>query len=129
MEINNLVLIGRLTRDAELKMTNSGLAILHFSLAVNRSQKVGDKWEKVADFFDVTTFGKQGEAVAQYMTKGTQVAIEGELRQDRWEKDGQKHSKVAIVADNIQLLGSKDAPRQDTQASAAKAVFQDDIPF
>ena len=128
-DINHVVLVGRLTRDAELKMTNSGLAILHFSLAVNRSVKQGDKWEKVADFFDVTTFGKQGEALAKYMTKGTQIGIEGGLRQDRWEHEGKKMSKVAIVADNIQLLGSKDAPRQDNQASAAKAVFEDDIPF
>lgn len=131
-DTNVVVLIGRLTRDAELKFTNSGLAIVRFSVASNRSIKRGDTWEKEVDYYDITSFGKQGEAVAQYLTKGTQVAIQGELRQDRWEKDGQKHSKVAIVANNIQLLGGK---KQETQPSgqpeqsSVPEQFEDDIPF
>jgi len=107
-DINIVVLVGRLTRDAELKFTNSGMAICRFSLAVNRSRKQGDQWVEEASFFDVDYWGKGGEAVNQYLTKGKQVAVEGELRQDRWEQDGAARSKIIIHASNVQLLGSKD---------------------
>jgi len=134
-DINSVILVGRLTRDAELKYLNTGTAICTFSIAVNRSVKKGDKWEDEASFFDITLFGKQGEVVTQYLTKGQQIAVSGELRQDRWEKDGQKHSRVVIVADSVQLLGGK---RQDGNKAAPRAEseplhpepFEDDpIPF
>ena len=105
-DVNVVVLVGRLTRDAELKYTTSGMAICHFSVAVNRNRKQGDQWIEEAGFFDVDFFGKGGEAVNQYLVKGKQVAIEGELRQDKWEQDGQSRSKVIINASNVQLLGS-----------------------
>lgn len=130
-DINHTVLIGRLTRDAELKFTNQGLAICRFSIALNRRVKQGDAWKDEAHYFDITAFGKQGEAVAQYLTKGTQVAIQGELRQDRWEHGGKKMSKVAIVANNIQLLGGKkqETSGQPEQPSNDSEQFPDDIPF
>jgi single-strand DNA-binding protein len=105
-DINHVVLVGRLTRDAELKYTAGGQAVCKFSIAVNRNKKSGDQWVDEASFFDVTLWGRQGEAVNQYLVKGKQVGIDGELRQDRWEQDGQKRSKVEIVANNLQLLGS-----------------------
>lgn len=105
-DINIVVLVGRLTRDAELKYTNSGQSICRFSVAVNRNRKQGEQWVDEASFFDVDYWGKGGEAVNQYLTKGKQVAIEGELRQDRWEQDGQSRSKVIVNATNVQLLGS-----------------------
>ena len=112
-DINKVVLVGRLTRDAEQSYTQSGFALLKFSIAVNRSRKQGDQWVEEANFFDVTVFGRQGEAIASYMTKGKQVAVEGQLRQDRWEaQDGTKRSKVTIDANNIQLLGSRDGGSQ-----------------
>lgn len=104
-DVNVVVLVGRLTRDAELKYTNSGMPICRFSVAVNRSRKQGDQWVEEAGFFDVDYWGKGGEAVNQYLVKGKQVAVEGELRQDRWEQDGQSRSKVIIAANNVQLLG------------------------
>lgn len=104
-DVNIVVLVGRLTRDAELKYTNSGQPICRFSLAVNRSRKQGDQWVEEASFFDVDYWGKGGEAVNQYLVKGKQVAVEGELRQDRWEQEGQSRSKVVIAASNVQLLG------------------------
>ncbi|GHV79676.1 single-stranded DNA-binding protein [Spirochaetia bacterium] len=104
-DINHVVLVGRLTRDAELKYTAGGQAVCKFSIAVNRNKKSGDQWVDEASFFDVTLWGRQGEAVNQYLVKGKQVGIDGELRQDRWEQDGQKRSKVEIVANNLQLLG------------------------
>ncbi len=104
-DINSVTLVGRLTRDAELKYTNSGLAICKFSLAVNRRKKSGDAWTDEVSYFDVVLWGKQGEAIQQYMSKGKQIAVSGELRQNRWEQDGQNRSKVEVVASNVQLLG------------------------
>jgi single-strand DNA-binding protein len=104
-DLNHVVLIGRLTRDAELKYTANGQAVCKFSLAVNRRRKNGDQWEDEANFFDIVLWGKQGESLNQYLVKGKMVGIDGELRQDRWEQDGQKRSKVEIFANNLHLLG------------------------
>jgi single-strand DNA-binding protein len=139
-DINHVVLVGRLTRDAQLKYTNSGVAISTFAVAINRRIKQGDRWTDEAHFFDITLFGKQAEAINQYLRKGNQVAIEGELRQDRWEQDGQKRSKIVIVANNIQLLGNRPAGTVDRVAplpeeevppveNGATGKFEDDIPF
>lgn len=104
-DVNQVIIIGRLTRDAELKYTSGGYAIGSFSVAVNRRRKNGDQWVEEASFFDVSLFGKSAESLNQYLVKGKQVAVQGELRQDRWEQDGQPRSKVIIVANNVQLLG------------------------
>lgn len=106
-DINKVMLVGRLTRDAELMYTNSGYALCKFSLAVNRRRKQGDQWVDEANYFDLNLWGRRGEALNSYLTKGTQVAVEGQLRQERWEQDGMKRSKVTIEAVNIQLLGSR----------------------
>jgi single-strand DNA-binding protein len=107
-DLNLIVLIGRLTRDAELKYTGGGTPVCKFSIAVNRRRKVNDRWEDEANFFDVVLWGKQGETLNQYLLKGKQVGISGELRQERWEKDGQTRSRIEIVANNVQLFGGKD---------------------
>jgi single-strand DNA-binding protein len=107
-DLNHVILIGRLTRDAELKYTAGGTAVCKFAVAVNRRRKNGDQWEDEANFFDVVLWGKQGEALEKYLLKGKQVGIDGELRQERWEKDGQNRSRVEIAANTIQLLGGKD---------------------
>jgi single-strand DNA-binding protein len=104
-DLNHVVLIGRLTRDAELKYTANGQAVCKFSIAVNRRRKNGDQWEDEANFFDVVVWGRQGEALNQYLVKGKMVGVDGELRQDRWQQDGQNRSKVEIVANYLQLLG------------------------
>jgi single-strand DNA-binding protein len=105
-DINHVVLVGRLTRDAELKYTAGGQAVCKFSIALNRRRKSGEQWVDEANFFDIVLWGRQGEALNQYLVKGKQIGIDGELRQDRWEQDGQNRSKVEIVANNVQLLGS-----------------------
>jgi single-strand DNA-binding protein len=137
-DINHVVLVGRLTRDAELKFTNSGLAIAKLSLAVNRRVKKEDSWQEEANFFDAVMMGKRAEALAQYLQKGKQIAVEGELRQDRWEQDGQRRSRVEIFVTNIQLLGSRTgAPAQEPaageetppQGAPTADNFDDDIPF
>ena len=116
-DINYVVLVGRLTRDAELKFTAGGLAMCKFSVAVNRRRKNGDQWEDEVHYFDVVLWGRQGESLIQFLSKGKQVGIEGELRQDRWEQDGQKRSRVEIVANNIQLLGG--GPGEGGQGSGS----------
>ena len=104
-DINSVTLVGRLTRDMELKTTNSGFSIGNIGLAVNSSKKQGDEWVEEANFFDVELLGRRAESLAQYLTKGTKIAVSGSLKQDRWEQDGQKRSRVIITANNIQLLG------------------------
>jgi single-strand DNA-binding protein len=106
-DLNRVTLIGRLTRDAELKYTSGGTAVCKFSIAVNRRKKNGDEWVDEASFFDVVLWGRQGEAVNRYLLKGKQVGVDGELRQERWQDrdSGQSRSKVEIEASNIQLLG------------------------
>ena len=84
-DLNHVTLIGRLTRDAELKYTPGGLAISSFSIAVNRRRKNGDQWIDEVSYFDINLYGKAAESLKQYLLKGKQVAVDGELRQDRWE--------------------------------------------
>ena len=104
-DTNVVVLIGRLTRDSEIKYTAAGQPMCKFSIAVNRRKKNGDQWEDEANFFDITLWGKQAESLNQYLLKGKQVGVNGELRQDRWQQDGQSRSKVEVVASSVQLLG------------------------
>jgi single-strand DNA-binding protein len=148
-DVNHVVLIGRLTRDAELKYSSGGAAICRFSLAINRRKKQGDDWVDEANFFDIVLFGKSGESINQYLVKGKQVAVEGELHQNRWEQDGQSRSKVEIYASNVQLLGGgsgaggfsdrggsmrqqrTEGEQHGEPGSAAQPAddFNDDIPF
>jgi single-strand DNA-binding protein len=152
-DINQVVLVGRVTRDAELRYTGSGAALCNFSVAVNRRVKKGDQWSDEASFFDLTLWEKQAENLNKYLVKGTQVAVQGELRQDRWEKDGQKFSKVQVFVSSLQLLGSArgrdgvearspdsgtvspsrgpEKPRSETQAADDfdPQAYEDDIPF
>lgn len=129
------VFIGRLTRDAELKYTNSGMAICHFCIATDSRVKKGDQWVEEPNYWDVDLFGKRGESVNQYLTKGKLVAVQGVIRQDRWEKDGQTKTKIVVNANDVQLLGSKDGdvPAQVAPAARPPATnsddFTDDIPF
>ena len=142
-DMNIVAINGRLTSESEMRYSNGGMPICRFSIAVNRSKKTADnRWEDEANFFDCTMFGKSAEAVKQYLTKGQQVSISGELRQERWEKDGQKQSRVTIIVNHLQLMGGKqtheDKP-QSTQyqkprnnAPVAPEDFVDDsfeIPF
>ena len=141
MDLNSVVLIGRLTRDATLTYTSGGMAIGKFSLAVNRKKKSGDQWVEEASFFDVTCFGKTAENLAQYMKKGKQVGVDGSLKQERWESEGQSRSKIVIIAENIQLLGgdkntqgsgsdARNSPSRASQGySDTQPDFESDIPF
>jgi single-strand DNA-binding protein len=146
-DINRVVLLGRLTRDAELKYTSSGTAVARLGLAVNRRRKSGDQWIEEASFFDVVLWGRQAESLNQYLVKGKQICVDGELRQNRWEQDGQPRSRVEVHVNNLQLLGGggggpggggrsagpqqRDADRfPDYNAdNSGSSDFEDDIPF
>ena len=105
-DTNMVVLVGRLTRESELRFTNSGTAVCRFSLAVNRMKRSGDQREEEVSYFDIVVWGKQAETLNPYLGKGRQVCVNGELRQNRWEQDGQSRNKIEVVANNVQLLGS-----------------------
>lgn len=139
-DLNHVVLIGRLTRDAELKYTSSNMAVCKFGVANNQSRKKDNAWVEEAHFFDVTVWGKQAEAIHKYLVKGKQVAIDGELRFSRWEKDGQARSRVEINANNVQLLGGSggqtpqgggppETSHEQPSSGPAGDTFEDDIPF
>ena len=129
-DTNRVILIGRLTKDIDLSYTQSGFAIGKISLAVNRSVKKDDKYIDEVSYFDIVILGKRAEGLSKYLIKGQQVSVDGSLKQDRWEKDGQKHSKIVINCDNIQLLGSKNNTQDGPYSEAnADQKFEDDIPF
>ncbi len=103
-DINSVVLAGRLTREGAVKFLPSGQPVVNFTIAVNRSRKRDDgRWEDEPSFIDCVYFGKAAEAVNPYLEKGRQVIIQGELRQSKWEVDGQQRSKIEIVVSNLSL--------------------------
>jgi single-strand DNA-binding protein len=126
---NSVSLVGRLTRDGELKYIPSGLALLKFSLAVNRSKKEGDGYKDIASFFDCVLWGKMGESLAQYLAKGKQVVVSGSLEQERWEQDGAARSRVVVNVQSLQLLGGDKKSEKPEARAPDGDGFQDDIPF
>lgn len=144
-DLNVWVGVGRLTRDAELKYTNSGTAVLHMSIAVNRSIPpsggVGD-WKNEAMFIDVTLWGKAAITKAPQLVKGKLIGLQGRLDMDRWEQDGQVRTKHYITAETIQVIlrggetgdGQARSPRAAAaspapSSPAAADDYADDIPF
>ena len=116
MSLNIVAISGNLTRDPELRTTAGGTAVLSFGVAVNdrRQNPQTGEWEDYPNFVDVTIFGKRGSALAQYLHKGMKVSIEGKLRYSSWEKDGQRRSKLEVIAEEIEFM----APRQDAAPQA-----------
>ena len=127
-DLNHVVLVGRLTRDVgnderSFGYVSNGQARANVSIAVNRSRKdaASGNWVEEANFFDVTIWGKQAENFKPYLTKGKQIAVDGYLKQDRWEKDGQKFSRISIVANSVQLLGGRTDGGQSSNSFAGGA--------
>jgi single-strand DNA-binding protein len=137
VDINKIMLVGRLTRDVEVKYTTSGTEVAKFTLAVNRRVKSGEEWKDEPSFFDCVMWGHKG--LHPYLLKGKQVAVDGELNQNRWEQDGQKRSKVEIIIGNIELLGSNQSqgagaapppPHSTSQKNGSlPPEFDETIPF
>lgn len=136
MSINHVSITGNLTRDPELRSTAGGTAVLSFGIAVNdrrQNQQTG-KWEDVPNFFECVTFGNRAMALGDILTKGMKVAIAGKLHYSSWEKDGQKHSKVDIIANDVELMQNRkpqqEQPQQDYQSGyQPQPSMYDDIPF
>jgi single-strand DNA-binding protein len=104
---NRVILVGNLTRDPELRYIPSGTAVSEIGLAVNDRVKKGDQWVDETTFVDVTLWGRTAEVANEYLSKGSNILIEGRLKLDTWEKDGQKRSKLRVIAEKMQMLGSR----------------------
>lgn len=148
MSINHVALAGNLTRSPELRSTASGTPVLSFGIAVNdRRKNASGQWEDVPNFFECVTFGNRATALSDILAKGMKVAVSGKLHYSSWEKDGQKHSKVDIIANEIELMQNRKPqqqgyrPQQQAQpapqwnarqayAEAPQSEFHDeDLPF
>ena len=144
--LNKVMLIGRLTRDPEMRTLSSGAAVTSFGLAVNRFYTRRDSGEKVEEtcFVDVEAWGRTGENVNRYMRKGRLLFVEGRLKFDTWEREGQKRSKLSVVAEVCQFLGdgrgegrgpqggddrSEPARAAPVGANTPQDDYTDDVPF
>lgn len=129
--INNVTIAGNLTRDCELRQTGSGFSIANMSVAVNErvKNKQTDQWEDRPNYFDVVLMGSRAEKLSQYLTKGTKVCVSGRLRWSQWERDGQKRSKVEIVADGIEFMSRRDEKPSESQSYEDQELWSSDIPF
>ena len=141
---NRVVLVGNLTRDPELRYISTGAAVSDIGLAINDRVKRNDQWIEETTFVDITLWGRTAEVANQYLSKGSPVLIEGRLKLEQWEKDGQKRSKLKVIGERMQMLGGRDggsrgsggqtqaAPQSesyDDYQAAPAAPPQDDIPF
>jgi len=105
---NRVVLLGNLTRDIELKYTQSGLAVTEVGMAINdRRKNQAGEWVEETTFVDVTLWGRTAEVASEYLSKGSPIFIEGRLKLDTWEKEGQKYSRLRVVGERMQILGSR----------------------
>jgi single-strand DNA-binding protein len=100
--------MGNLTRDPELRQIPSGQSVCSFSLALNRSYKdQSGEWQEATDYIDCTAWGPLGERVSQYLSKGRRCLVQGRLQSRSWEQDGQKRSKVEVLANDVTFLDSR----------------------
>ena len=121
--LNRVVLIGRLTRDPELRFTTSGMAVCKFSLAVDRDRK-NKEGQKETDFINIVVFGKLAELCAEYLSKGRLAAVDGKLQINSFEgEDGQKRTNANVIADNVRFL----SPKSDGQAPMSGTIDLDAI--
>ncbi|VWL91572.1 Single-stranded DNA-binding protein [Collinsella intestinalis] len=136
MSINRVTISGNLTRDPELRATSGGAQVLSFGVAVNdraKNQQTGE-WEDRPNFIECTMFGTRAEKLAQYLHKGSKVVIEGKLRYSQWEKDGQRRSKLEVIAEELEFMSRQDGGQQQMQQQPRQvvhmpAVYETDIPF
>lgn len=135
LNLNKVIIGGRLTSDPELKTTQSGLSVVSFSVAVNRKTKQGE--EQKADFFNVTAWRQTAEFVSRYFKKGSSICIVGVLQNSTWtDQNGQKHSRTDIVADEVMFVDSKSEsnPAQSSYGQQVVPKFEEistdaDLPF
>lgn len=120
--INQVILMGNLTRDPELRTTPGGQSVCSFSLAINRSWQGQDgQLQEAVDYFDIVAWGKLGELVNQYLRKGRKALVQGRLSQRSWEQDGQKRNKVEVVASDVTFLDGGNAGGDNSDAGYSPA--------
>ncbi|MDZ4853091.1 MAG: single-stranded DNA-binding protein [Pirellulaceae bacterium] len=120
---NRVILMGNLTRDIDLRYTTSGMAVGDSSVAVNdRRKNQSGEWVDEATFVEVKFFGRTAEIAGEYLSKGSPIHIEGRLKLDTWEKDGQKRSKLFVIVDHMQMIGSK--PTGEARANKPQVAEQ-----
>ena len=135
---NKVIIMGRLTRDVELKSVNNGTSLTQIGIAVNERRTTRDgTWQDNVHFLEVTFWGKQAEVLSQYMEKGQPLLIEGRIKQDRWESDGQKHSRLKIHGEKFSFVGDRQHGSEvilqenpsHTKKRTPVSPPDDDIPF
>lgn len=135
---NRTIIAGNLTRDIELRYTGSGTPVCGVGVAINDKRKdASGEWVEDTTFVDVTLWGRTAEVAAEYLGKGSAVLIEGRLKLDQWEQDGQKRSKLKVVGERLQMLGGKPEQREEPQRSRVSVPdvprhdsgYDDETPF
>ena len=134
MSINNVNISGNLGRDAELKSTASGNPALQFSVCVNDRTNQNGQWVDRPNWVPCVMYGNRASALSKHLLKGTKVSITGRLRQSQWERDGQKHSRLEVIVNEIELMGSRSQQNQqpqqgEYQQQPAIDMYGTDIPF
>jgi len=106
--VNQVMMMGNLTRDPELRQTPSGQTVCNFGIALNRAYKnQSGEWQEATDFVNCVAWGPLGERIGQYLHKGSRALVQGTLRSSSWEKDGQKHSKLEVWANDVTFLDGR----------------------
>ncbi|MDO4721402.1 MAG: single-stranded DNA-binding protein [Peptostreptococcaceae bacterium] len=131
--MNQVILIGRLTKDPELRYAQTGTGIASFSLAVHRDFKDKDG-ERKADFFNITAFGKTAENCANYLAKGNPCAVRGRLQNEQWEKDGEKKYATKVIAEQVEFLTPKGKSGETSESKMEaidgfRALDDPEVPF
>src|SRR5579884_1067088 len=122
--LNQVTLMGNLTRDPELRQTPTGQNVTSFSLALNRSYKdASGEWQEATDYIDIVCWGPLAERVAQYLSKGRRCLVQGRLQSRSWEQDGVKRSKVEVLANDVTFLDSRGGG--DTEYGAEAETDED----
>ena len=137
---NKVILMGRLSRDVELKSVNNGISLVELGVAVNERRKSAEgTWKEDVHFIDVTFWGKKAEVIAQYLTKGDPILLEGRLKQNRWEVNGKNHSRINVYGEQFSFVGSRQHGSEvileptdierGTSVRKTVTIPDDDIPF
>lgn len=127
--MNKAILIGRLTKDAEIRTTDTGKEIASFSIAVSRNY-TNQNGEKETDFINCVAFDKKAQVIGKYTKKGSQIALEGAIRTRSYDaQDGNKRYVTEILVENLHLLGSKEDKKEPTNSQVLQAVMNDEDPF
>ena len=130
---NKVIIIGNIVRDIELRYTKNQTAVTDIGVAVNDKRKNGDEWIEETTFVDVTLWGRTAEVASEYLKKGSQVMVEGRLKQDSWTQDGNKRTKLKVVGEKLVMLGKRSSqdpysePGQNQQPVTAGA--EEEVPF